>query len=282
MKIGKRYQLSVHPAGAAAAAAALLFMPSREVLAALLALLLHEAGHMAAFWLCGVRSWHFELTPFGGMADAKAFELLRPVKQAAAASAGVLVSLLGAWGCALLGPRNLFIQAFVHAQLSLAFVNCLPVWPLDGARAAVALAACLGCEQPVRRALTFCAKVLGGVLVLLGLWSAWIGQCNLSLLLAGPYLWYASREGMVADRIRLLEHGIGRKFFSADAIPLAAYACADTDKKALLPKLVGRFSGERYHILVSIGEDGRLCRVMTEDEMLHHVLEMESIDGQIL
>ena len=278
MTIGKRYRLSVHPAGAAAAVTALLFLPSRKVLAAFLALLLHETGHMAAMYLSGVRSWRFELTPFGGMADVKEFEDLRPLKRAACAAAGVAVSLFGAWSIALAAPRDLFCREMVAAQLSLAFVNCLPVWPLDGARALAAVASCLGWEQAVRRALAALAKILGAVMVLLGLWSVWIGQSYLSLLFAGPYLWYASREGVVSERVRM----IGKKHSAAEMLPVTAYTCKEGWEEHALPKVLGRLANERYHLLISIGKDGSICRVATEEELLQQALQMESIDGRIL
>lgn len=271
MTIGKRCQLYVHPAGAVAAAASLLFLPSRTVLSAALALMLHEAGHMAALWLCGVRAWRFELTPFGGMADVKAYNQLRPLCQAAAAAAGVAVSLAGALLCMLMLHPHPLICELTRAQLSLAFVNCLPAWPLDGARVLVAMAACFGAESGMRRALAWMARCIGAAFAALGLWGAWMGECSWPLLLAGPYLWYAAREGSTAEQVRRLACMQKRKLAKNAVMPLSAYACTAETAAHVLGNLLSRFSSERYHLLVQLGEDGKVKQVLTEEEVIRQV-----------
>lgn len=76
-----RLKLRVHPAGAGMAGGMLLLAPSHVVLAAVAALTWHEAAHVAAMALCGVKHCVVELTPFGGMADAACYERLSPGKR---------------------------------------------------------------------------------------------------------------------------------------------------------------------------------------------------------
>ena len=84
-----RLKLRVHPAGAAWLGACFLLAPSHVVLAAVAALAWHEAAHVAAMALCGVKRCVVELTPFGGMADAACFDRLSPGRKALSALAGV-------------------------------------------------------------------------------------------------------------------------------------------------------------------------------------------------
>lgn len=282
MTLGKRYQLTIHPASAVVAAAALVFIPSHEVLAVLCALALHEMGHMLALYLCGVRAWRFELTPFGGMADAKLFAKLHPLQQAICAISGVLVSLLGAWASAACCPRSPFARCFVQAQLSFAFTNILPVWPLDGARMLVALAACFGLEHGMRRLLAGCARVLGVAMIVLGLYAVWMGEGNLSLLLAGPYLCYAAREGTVAERVRMLCGARGEKLASGQILPVVTYVCQTGKETYATLGILGRLSNERYHVLMSIDHRGKLRSIQTEDELLDETLQLERVNGRIL
>ena len=273
MTFGKQYRFSIHPAGFGGFAAALLFLPSRTVLAAAAALLLHEAGHMAALWMCGVRSWHFEVTPFGGMADARTFDHLTPFRQVCSAGSGILISLLGALGCMKLKWFHPFWHSFMQFQLSLAFVNCLPVWPLDGSRVLVAAASVFGKEAAMKRVLAITAKGMGICFVLLGLWGVWHGECNWSLLASGPYLWYASQEGRVSEKVRRMSLAQSSKRSRKRILPLTAYICNEHTDVCAFAHMLGRFSAERYHLLLQLNEMGQISRILTEDELSRLVFE---------
>lgn len=270
-----RFSLRVHPAGAALLLAALLFVPSGQVLAVAAALLGHEAAHLAVLRLCGVCDCRVEVTPFGGMIDSRAYDRLAPLRQSLCAAAGVAGSALAAWGCLAFAPNTPFGRALFEANASLALVNCLPAWPLDGARTLVALASAAGCERGMRRLLHGVSVVLGGAMVGLGLWGVWRGIVNPSLLVAGPYLWYASGEGRLGAGVRAvsdLEHPLQKSaWLPAEVIATAA----SEPPRALL----GQLRGGRYHLLLQVNEAGNLRRVWTQDELLESALHMEGIGG---
>ena len=106
-----RMTVRVHPAGTAWLGACFLMAPSHAVLAAVAALAWHEAAHVAAMALCGVKRCVVELTPFGGMADAACFDRLSPGRKAASSLAGVLASAVGAWLCFRFAPDTPFWHA---------------------------------------------------------------------------------------------------------------------------------------------------------------------------
>ena len=103
----KRCTVKIHPAGLALFGAAFLFADSHFVLAAISALLLHEAAHVLAMQLCGMHGCMVEITPFGGMIDAKKFETFPPYKQALVSAAGVAASAAMTFLCMRFLPHTL-------------------------------------------------------------------------------------------------------------------------------------------------------------------------------
>ena len=273
-----RLKLRAHPAAAVWLGACFLLAPSHIVLAALAALTWHEAAHVAAMALCGVKRCVVELTPFGGMADAACFDRLSPGKKALSALAGVAASALGAWLCLRFAPDTPFWYALYLANASLAAFNLLPVWPLDGARALLALAERLGVERPAQRVLTGLAYALGLSMVALGLYGAWLGHVNLSLLCAGPYLAYAAHASGVAQSVRRMQRAqdAARKLAEGCMMPVSAYVCAGPPSTLTLARLVDRFSSLRYHLLLVMDPGtGRIRESLTEGEMAQRLFHTQ-------
>ena len=212
------------------------------------------------------------------MADAACYERLSPGKKAASSLAGVLASAVGAWLCFRFAPDTPFWHALYLANASLAAFNLLPVWPLDGARALLALAERLGVERPAQRVLTGLAYALGLSMVALGLYGAWLGHVNLSLLCAGPYLAYAAHASGVAQSVRRMQRAqdAARKLAGGRVMPVCAYACAGSPSRMVLARLADRFSGLRYHLLLVMDPGtGRIRESLTEGEMAQRLFHMQ-------
>lgn len=273
----RAFRIRIHPAGAVLAGIAFLAGESHVVFAAFLALLLHEGAHLAAMLLCGVRKCSVELTPFGGMADAEEFRRLTAGKQIIIASAGIVCSALIAWICKKICVSNRLMDELFTANASLLLVNCLPVWPLDGAR--IILAIFRRQEESIRRLLAALAWMLGAAFVALALYGAWHGLFNPTLLLAGPYLCYASRMGLVSERVRKIRY-LEQKLKKNQILPVDWMATQDNHPQTYFSSLVGRFSASRYHILCQLDSNGQLCRIWTENEMVCSVLPNETFDSQ--
>ena len=269
-----KLRLRVHPAGWALLLAGLLLMPSTEVLAVLLALLWHEAAHVAALWLCGAGRVTVELTPFGGMMDADAVEAMTPGRQAATALSGVAASALAAWLCWRFAPRSGFWYALFCMNASLALLNCLPVWPLDGARAVMALAARLGLETAFRRGMLCLAYALGLGLVGLGLWGAWRGHVNLSLLLLGPYLCYAAHQSALGANVRRMQRAGALRPPPGEVLPMAAYMCAGEPGVAVAARVLARAVPGRAQLLCVLDEEtGAVRETLTEWQLARRAFD---------
>lgn len=261
-------------------AAAFLFCDSHLVLAAVTALLWHEAAHVIVMALCGVKRCHVELTPFGGMADAACFERLAPWKQAAISMAGVLASATGVWIVLRFLPATPFCHALLQVHGSLAFLNCLPVWPLDGARALLALAAHFGHQRALQKLLQGLAYLLGAVMVCIGLYGAWLGHINLSLLLLGPYLCHAAHESALSQTVRRVRGACqsGEKLRGDRLVPLRAYACEQLPKGRALLRLISDLPPQCTHVLVEVDtKSGAIKQVHTEQTLAAALFETKTV-----
>ena len=263
-----RFRLRVHPAGGAALAAALLFVPGGKALATLAALLLHEGCHLLTMALCGVKRVDVELTPFGGVADVPGYDRLSCPKQAAIALSGVAGSALLAalWA----GPESGFVRCFRNANLAFAFLNCLPLWPLDGARALSALARGLGKERAAARLMLWLSYAAAALLLALGVYGAWRGHVNPSLFVLAPYLAYAAYESALCQRIRGMESALMRNAArkAGQITPVQSYACTG---KPAVPGLAGlmRAACEKRDVMLFIldSTDGSVQKVMSQAEI---------------
>jgi len=268
----RRFSVKIHPVGLALFAAAFLFADSHLALAALAALFLHEGAHLVAMLLCGMKGFTVEITPFGGMMDAQRFEAYPPWKQMAASGAGVAASALAAYLCMRWLPYTLFTEAFFQANCSLAFLNALPLWPLDGARVITALAAYVGVEHSVKKLLSCLTAALGVFFVLLGLYGVWKGIVNPSLLAAGPYLCYAARAETVSAKVRRLG-GIERKLSNEAVLPVALWAGSEESISEQFAARLGRSGENRYQVMIAVDpSSGKIQKWWTEQEMLNHLM----------
>ena len=268
--------ITVHPAGAILFGIAFLFLPVPEILAILMGLLLHEGCHFAAMWLAGVRVLQMELTPFGGMMDAQVYNDLPAAKQAMCAGAGIAGSAMGylLWK----EQSGLFVNAFRNVNLSLFVVNALPLWPVDGARVILAFAKKAGSENAVRKILSYLAYAVGVVMVILGIYGVWIGITNLSLLLCGPYLCYAARQGYIAQRVRQLQKSYyGGRNGHTPMLASVYVARQEFEHMAKVITLAKREAG-RYQLLFTLDSSNKIIRVETEDEIMEEITGSTCID----
>lgn len=269
-----KIRFRIHPAGCGMLALAFLLSDSHTVVSVIIALFLHEGAHLAAMAICGVRRCSVELTPFGGVADAEEMMLLPPFRQLCIALAGVVCSAVCAWLCWKWGNTSLFFQTLFTANASLAFVNCLPLWPLDGAR--VVLAVSGRWEKTFQKLLAALAWMVGAVFVGAALYGAWNGYFNLTLLLAGPYLCYASRQGLISEQIRKISIADQKLTFN-DVMYTDVLATRQVTEPSEIAKLLGQLSSSRYHLLCEVDpQNGTIKKIWTETELLSKTAKFDT------
>lgn len=231
-----RYRITVHPAGLAALAAACLFVPAGRLLPAVLAVLIHEAGHAAAIGLCGVERCHIEWTPVGFVAQAEGYCLLSPLRRFWIAAGGIMASGAGCLLCLLFAAKSRFAYELLIGNLSLCLFNSLPALPLDGSKMLLALAAKAGKERTTEKILLGISYAAAAALCLLGVWGAAAGAFNPTLLLTGPYLAYAAKISARESSIGAIRRLGERTQRLRDGVyPVCAFAAiGEPDAAALL------------------------------------------------
>lgn len=271
----KRVRICIHPAGTVLFAVGFLFADSRLALAALAALLVHEGAHLLAVHLCGICAYSVEITPFGGMMDIRQFESAERWKQIVIAAAGIAGSAVAAALCDLCGTNTLLKQYFYLANSSMAIVNALPLWPLDGARLIVLLAAYAGWQESLKRFFALLSFGCGLLLTLLGLYGVWMGIINPTLLAAGPYLWYAARMETIAARIRSVG-SVSQKLQGGSIISAEVWAGnAEALPDGFISR-IGRGGEQRYQLLAAVDpQSGKIQKWWTEQEILKQRLSTD-------
>ena len=271
LQMNKSFSFRIHPAGWIILVFAWILAPSQMILAAGLALVWHEAAHLLAMRLCGVKRCKIELTPFGGMADITEYSRLSPGKQMLCASAGVLASLLGMLVFGMC--QHPFCRVMMKYHFSLLAVNMLPAWPLDGARVLLAFARKAGVECMWQKVMSVFAQIIGAGFLALGLYGIWLGITNISLLLCGPYLCYAAREGIISEKIRKIGH-MAQKLSFMPMLPVRSYVCLNEDVEAVAMRIVTENESGKYHVLFSVDKaKGELTKIYTETELLQKLLK---------
>ena len=231
------------------------------LLAAFLALLIHESGHFAAARMMGIPINALEITPFGGVMHPESYESAAPAARFFFAAAGPLMSLIGCFSAVLLFRWSVpfpFVQRFARANLLLLAVNLLPALPLDGGEMLCSILSARFPPAAVTKALAAIGCAAGALLGAFSLMTAFRGELLLSPLFAGLYLIYAGsaarRESaaryvtaLIARRQQLEKYGI----LPVEYLALAA----DTPARLLLSRL----SLNRYHMILVLSPDGMNC-----------------------
>lgn len=264
----KKLSIRLHPTVGVLIVISVLLGAGPSVLNAALALLWHESFHLAAALLLGATPCCVELTPFGGVMEANAYDRLPPSAQAMLAISGVLGSVLGF----LMFRGDAGATQFARMCLCLALLNLLPVLPLDGGRVLSALLSYTPWHQNANRVLSLCAIAFGGLLCLLAVYGALNGHINLSLWFVGPYLCYSAYQSYASLLVRVLARSLQtrEKLRTGGTLKVSGKAlAAGADPNMLLHTL----SPDRYTCILLINpETGKVEQTMNEDEIIAAIL----------
>ncbi len=239
----------------------------------LLALLLHETGHLLTARGLGYRVRSLELWPFGaalsmdlstGSRDALPVALAGPLCNLAAAAMSLLL-------LRLLPRTEGVMEPFFCMNLSLAAVNLLPAEPLDGGRA---LASLLSRPLGVRRARRLTAwtgLLLGGALFSLGVYGAILGVGSERALLFAAFL-LLSGVRTIRGEDRALEGLLDRQASLRAGRPVevreAALMADRTAGEALRALRRGR-----YTLIRVVDRNDRLLGTLDEGALLRGLMD---------
>ncbi len=168
-----------------------------------LALLLHELGHLLTARGLGYRVRTVELWPFGAAmtTDAGARGSL-PVALAGPLS-GLVAAAMSLLLLRLLPRTGAVMEPFFHMNLTLSAVNLLPAEPLDGGRALVSLLASPLGSRRARRLTAWTGLILGGALLSLGVYGAFLGVGSETALLFAAFLVFSGLRTLLGEDLAL-------------------------------------------------------------------------------
>ncbi len=239
----------------------------------MLALLLHETGHLLTARGLGYRVRSLELWPFGaalsvdlstGSRGALPVALAGPLCSMAAAAMSLLL-------LRLLPRTEGVMEPFFCMNLSLAAVNLLPAEPLDGGRAlASLLSRPLGARR-ARRLTAWTGLVLGGALFSLGVYGAILGVGSETVLLFAAFL-LLSGVRTIRGEDRALEGLLDRQASLRAGRPVevreAALMADRTAGEALRALRRGR-----YTLIRVVDRNDRLLGTLDEGALLRGLMD---------
>ncbi len=273
-------RVRVHPLFLLLAAAMVFTGIWRDTLVLFLLILLHELGHAATANHLGYEVEEVTLLPFGGVAKLSFGTLgFVPTHEALIAVAGPIVNLLLAvlawamYGVGLWSPA--FCHTVVEMNLWIVVFNLLPGLPLDGGRVLrAARSRVVGYEEATREAYRV-ALWIAVVLLCAGGISLWAGYPHAGMLILGLFLlvsaWIGQRD-LSMETIRFLDAKRRKQSSTPELVRSLAVPASATVRD-----VVQKFAPDRYHMVYVRDEQGNVCTVLEEEELLQAVF-----DGQYL
>ena len=239
----------------------------------LLALLLHETGHLLTARGLGYRVRSLELWPFGaalsvdlstGSRGALPVALAGPLCSMAAAAMSLLL-------LRLLPRTEGVMEPFFCMNLSLAAVNLLPAEPLDGGRALASLLSRPLGTRRARRLTAWTGLVMGGALFSLGVYGAILGAGSERALLFAAFL-LLSGVRTIRGEDRALEGLLDRQASLRAGRPVevreAALMADRTAGEALRALRRGR-----YTLIRVVDRNDRLLGTLDEGALLRGLMD---------
>ena len=242
----------------------------RRVGLGLLALLLHELGHLLTARGLGFQIRSLELWPFGAALPMDGGTGSLPV-----ALAGPLGSLTAS-AMSLLLLRLLpqtegVMEPFFLLNLTLSAVNLLPAEPLDGGRALAALLARTLGMRRARRFTAWTGLCLGGGLLGLGVYGAFLGVGSEGALLFAGFLLFSGLRTLLGED-RALEGLLDNRASLQAGRPVevreAALYADRTAEEALRSLRRGR-----YTLIRVVGKGDRLLGTLDEGALLEGLMK---------
>ena len=236
----------------------------------LLALLLHELGHLLTARGLGYRVRSLELWPFGAALTMDGGAGSLPVSLAGPLC-GLTAAAMSLMMLRLLPQTAAVMEPFFLLNLTLSAVNLLPAEPLDGGRALAALLARTLGMRRARRFTAWTGLCLGGGLLGLGVYGAFLGVGSEGALLFAGFLLFSGLRTLLGED-RALEGLLDNRASLQAGRPVevreAALYADRTADEALRSLRRGR-----YTLIRVVGKGDRLLGTLDEGALLEGLMK---------
>ncbi|MFO7152284.1 MAG: site-2 protease family protein [Bacillota bacterium] len=247
-----------------------------EVVAALLAILVHEISHISAARAVGIKVEELELLPLGGRINIKGFYQSSRESEVAVVLAGPAGNLLMAAVFISLTYQGLVdydtANVFVRYQLTLGLFNLLPALPLDGGKIFMLwLSQMVSFIKAVRMAAR-AGKILAFFLWALFLATALNSGPNLMLLIAGTFLFWAAGQEEKQAPFMFMSYMAYKKesLIEKGLLPVQAMVAFG---KMPVKQVLFRLNPQSFHLVYVVDKSYRLKKCLTETEIFDTIIE---------
>ncbi|AEE91674.1 Peptidase M50 [Tepidanaerobacter acetatoxydans Re1] len=246
-----------------------------EVLAALLALGIHEYAHIFVGCRLGIVIHEIEILPFGGRIRSSLDEATLE-KEMLMVMAGPLANFTMA-GLILFLLTQAFItpntaRQFIHYQLMLGMFNMLPALPLDGGRIfALWLRQRFAFTLSIRIA-SRAGKILAYSMLILALIGLAFKRLFLSFFVAGIFLLQQTSKEEKNAHFIFMKHLAGKKEkISKNKYMPGEIMVVNEDTPA--KKILYSFAPQKYFVVYVLDENMKIKKSLTETEIFDKVVE---------
>ena len=249
-------------------------------------ILLHEAAHMAAAYLSGLKPVELEITPLGAMMRLPAQNTSRGKRLCIlfAGPAATFLLCLFSIRCAQNGSISIHTcRSLFMTNASILMINLLPCLPLDGGSIVTLLLSGFLPESTVGRIMRVLGYAVGSILVLFAFYCGLAGTgLNLSLIFSGFMLIYASHTATVPETLRILKSCMERKTTIEQRGLLRIEMIAVLENVTAMHAL--RMLHDRRYTLFTVLESGtqRMIGTLKEDEIISTALSTPEVTCGIL
>ncbi|NLW44438.1 MAG: hypothetical protein GXY92_04575 [Syntrophomonadaceae bacterium] len=256
-----------------------------EILWIILALVLHEAGHVLAACACGLKLLRVELFPFGGQILTEDLVGLNWKRDILAASAGPAASLFSS-GLTYIMERNLSLvdfSFFMEFNLLLGLFNLLPALPLDGGRI---LKAFCSTRVGLRKATvigSWSGQVLALILFAAGLFLGFQDPRAFNLLLIAGFLGYKARE-----ELQMIPYAFTRYLLHKRLLPaendMADGILTVAHSGVAISRILHRILPDNITVVLVIDGQGKVIGIVTERVLIEAMLTRDPLTtvGELL
>ncbi|MDD4657536.1 MAG: site-2 protease family protein [Eubacteriales bacterium] len=245
----------------------------KETISLLLALIVHEAGHIAAAKALGCKVEKLSIQPLGGYLYLDQLLEVQPGVESRIALAGPAANLLTAAAAMALAPYSPqgYVSAFIRASLTLMAFNLLPALPLDGGRVLRGRLTGWISYYRATKIVLACGFGCGLLLIMLAICRLAQGQPNPSIFAAAGFLLYNAWVERKQLLVPLLRYVLSRqqslrkhKLMAADTLVAAPGAKVNEVLKHIRP--------QKYYQISVLDEKYALAGTLTEHQLLKLIL----------
>lgn len=260
------HKISINPSFYVVCFLAIFFNVSEIFLYGFLFVLLHEIAHILVAKVFGLKCKNIIITPIGQIAIIDKIEKLERYKRLMIVSSGVIFNLLMALLFSIYTDEKM--QLIKNVNLSIAFFNLLPIYPLDGGRF---LQYFLGSKIGDLNAIKIIKKIsyiLSFILFFVGFLQVILIPYNISILCLSVYFIKINRNEYIRFTFEFYKNLINKKNYEKGKIIMIKEVLVDKDY--LNKDIFLYFSGD-YYTIINISENGYINWKIDEKIFLEYI-----------